>query len=1313
MFFSKKTNNWKSDLVKKSIFFDGDIYRESAKLTAKQDPADHYLNNWQSRQINPSFFFDSNFYLKTYEDVRLKGINPLLHYIMHGWKEGRIPSASFNRDAFLAAHPHINPDVSDPAACCIMLYGEYNWNGKVLHDARQAAQLFSPALIADVQTAQLASSPESQGFEIASAATDAPPSDPLTELYRREFDADFYLSNYPDVKESGIDPFVHYMDHGYKEGRNPNPEFDGIYYRNTHLGRASKQNPLIHYVRQGKRKDLATKPASSEELCRLEFDENFYLSMYPDVKASGIAPFLHYMNFGFKESRNPNPNFDSFFYKTFNLKDNPDQNPLLHYIKQGRQKNVLTRPGSTITIYPTFKHSPETSVCVHVHCYYPELLGEIAKGLQNFPSGTHIALTVCSEADRIFCINYLNRHLPEFTKDVILVPNQGRDIGPFLVGSAHVWKDYDLVLHLHTKQSRHINWGNIWRHYIFDQTMGSKEMVNAIIDQFTIDQKIGALYPENFYEVKKYTVSNPNTENVKNLLRFLGISEEYISAEFAAGSMCWFRTRSLLPLIEKIDNLDLFETEEGQVDNTLAHALERVMPMTIRARGFTVHSYTSPVRALLGESLPAPGRDATNSEITDAWPRDSARAATRPPLPLKPLSRAFNGKALDIHWVLPSFGKGAGGHTTIFRMVRFLEQFGHQQTIWLQNATNMPSEEVARQRIIDWYMPIGKSVSVLFLPEDLRQLSGDVIIATDCWTAFPVSRATKFKERFYFVQDFEPDFHPAGANRLVAESTYDFGFSALCAGAWLDKIMKERGVWSRRWELAADHDIYFPLSTSAAATYSSEHEVQIAFYARPYTPRRAVELGFAALEQLHRSGRRFKAHLFGEENIEVNYDFPYVPHGILSHEKLAELYRSMDIGLVYSATNYSLIPLEMMACGLPVVELDVPSTRAIFHNGEVAFAPPSPYGIVDTINDLLNSPRKREIQRKNGLEFIAASSWENSARKIESAIIEKLVESKFENIASSIGSPLIVKKPRVSVFIPTYNAGGEFLKVLDAVTNQECDFPYDVLVIDSSSTDNTPEIVNRFKDRNVRFAQIPQNEFQHGRTRNLGISMTEGDYVAILTQDATPANKHWLSSLISGFSMGDRVAGVTGRHAAYPDHGLFIERDINEHFDNLALLPSVIDSEVGLPSYCYRGGVNWRMLAYFYSDNNSAMSRKIWRSLPYPEIEWGEDYVWASLAIKAGYQKAYVNDAIVLHSHNLSDQAQFKTATAEGKFWAQQFGVRLHGDEDAAIAHMDARDYHFAMKNGIKNSDLKQRQKSNKLLVRGRTQGWEDSRTDI
>jgi glycosyltransferase involved in cell wall biosynthesis len=113
--------------------------------------------------------------------------------------------------------------------------------------------------------------------------------------------------------------------------------------------------------------------------------------------------------------------------------------------------------------------------------------------------------------------------------------------------------------------------------------------------------------------------------------------------------------------------------------------------------------------------------------------------------------------------------------------------------------------------------------------------------------------------------------------------------------------------------------------------------------------------------------------------------------------------------------------------------------------------------------------------------------------------------------------------------------------------------PYDdVLVIDSGSSDETVDIVKSFETKKVRLQQIPNGEFQHGRTRNLGIASTEGAYIALLTQDALPSDRHWLAKLIGGFALSPHVAGVIGRHIAYPEHGSFLARDLNEMFDRFA-----------------------------------------------------------------------------------------------------------------------------------------------------------------
>ena len=130
---------------------------------------------------------------------------------------------------------------------------------------------------------------------------------------------------------------------------------------------------------------------------------------------------------------------------------------------------------------------------------------------------------------------------------------------------------------------------------------------------------------------------------------------------------------------------------------------------------------------------------------------------------------------------------------------------------------------------------------------------------------------------------------------------------------------------------------------------------------------------------------------------------------------------------------------------------------------------------------------------------------------------------------------------------------------------------------------------------------------------------------------------------------------MIGRHEAYPSHDAFTQRDMTAHFDALALLPNVISRKKGLPSFVYPGSEPWRMQLNFYSDNNSAMSRAVWRILPYPEIDWGEDQVWAAEMLQLGFAKAYVDEAVVYHSHAFDAATAFRTAETEGRFWAETF----------------------------------------------------------
>lgn len=640
---------------------------------------------------------------------------------------------------------------------------------------------------------------------------------------------------------------------------------------------------------------------------------------------------------------------------------------------------------------------------------------------------------------------------------------------------------------------------------------------------------------------------------------------------------------------------------------------------------------------------------------------------------------------------------------SIFRLVRYLESFGHRQTLWIQNPSISKSPQEAWENIRNWYQPIDR-VMVRFLPDEVEGISGDLVIATDMWTTFPASQMSMMKERFYLVQDYEVLFHTHGTFAYVAQMTYEMGFKVVCAGKWLKDLCEQKfGLWARAWDLAYDDEHYY---READNLRPNNYPPRIAFYSRAATPRRAVELGIEALNLLSERGIAFHVDMFGQNELPGNPQYSYTNHGLLTPAQLGELYRACDIGLVFSASNYSLIPMEMMACGLPVVELDVESTRAVFPDDAVVFARPTPHGIAEALQRLLHSADDRASYRDGGLRFIEPLSWERSARALEAGLLEGMSLDN-EPVPPQAIFATCEYQHKAAVIIPTWNAGPNFREVLSSITAQKTDWPFEVMIVDSGSADDTIPIVKEFQEKGVKLHQIPNSEFQHGRTRNLAISMTSAEFVAVLTQDALPADENWLSRLVHGFKLGSQVAGVFGPHLAYPDATAFVRHGQSDHFDHYRALPHLAQWNV-VPDGMEWGSVQHQQWLHYYSDNNSMMRRSVWEKIPYPEVHWSEDQLWAWEIIKQGYQKAYVHDAYVFHSHNYTESEQLKISQIEGDLFLRFFGYRFEKSPEevhASIEYLNNRCDEIALKHGVLSDELQHQKLLNKVQVSGRYLG--------
>lgn len=202
---------------------------------------------------------------------------------------------------------------------------------------------------------------------------------------------------------------------------------------------------------------------------------------------------------------------------------------------------------------------------------------------------------------------------------------------------------------------------------------------------------------------------------------------------------------------------------------------------------------------------------------------------------------------------------------------------------------------------------------------------------------------------------------------------------------------------------------------------------------------------------------------------------------------------------------------------------------------------------------------------------------------------------------------------------------------------------------------------------------IAQSEFQHGRTRNLGAAQGRAPLIGFLTQDAVPAGANWADDLARMMAHYPQAAGIIGRHLPYPQHSLAVRQEITRHFANLDQQPLALSRDTD-PARWESGDPGWRQILHFYSDNNSAMRRQIWEQIPYPEIEYGEDQVWARDIIAQGHMKLYAPTAAVWHSHDYGPEETYIRAKVEGAFFHTHFGYLLGPSSEAALTAQMVRE---------------------------------------
>jgi rhamnosyltransferase len=217
---------------------------------------------------------------------------------------------------------------------------------------------------------------------------------------------------------------------------------------------------------------------------------------------------------------------------------------------------------------------------------------------------------------------------------------------------------------------------------------------------------------------------------------------------------------------------------------------------------------------------------------------------------------------------------------------------------------------------------------------------------------------------------------------------------------------------------------------------------------------------------------------------------------------------------------------------------------------------------------------------------------------------------------------------KVSVIIPTLNAGSELKELLDRLQRQSLP-PFEIIVIDSCSVDGTPELA---REAGSQVMTVERAEFDHGGTRNRAAMQARGDILFFMTQDALPYDDRLIEELTRPLIEGDKVAYAYARQLANLDADMLERLARQYNYPDQSELKSYKDIEqMGIKTF-------------FCSNVCSAIRRETFEAMGrfQEPVIFNEDLFMSAKCILSGYTVAYSAKAVVYHSHNYSILQQLK-----------------------------------------------------------------------
>ncbi|MBV4438484.1 glycosyltransferase family 1 protein [Clostridium tyrobutyricum] len=349
------------------------------------------------------------------------------------------------------------------------------------------------------------------------------------------------------------------------------------------------------------------------------------------------------------------------------------------------------------------------------------------------------------------------------------------------------------------------------------------------------------------------------------------------------------------------------------------------------------------------------------------------------------INQIIPNKIEKIYFIIPGMFKSSGGHTSILRLGTYLSGFGYE--IYYISYIDQDLNEMRNNA----YSNLNNYRGTILDKSHLNNLKADIIIATLWESVYYIKNLNGYK--MYFVQDYEPYFYTYGEKFLLSQKTYELGLHMVTLGEW-NKFMIEKYCNP----IGKMDFIEFPYEKSEYKQverdflqYKNKKEINLAVYVK-FDEKRApfiIQIMLKNLESnLSDDGIKLNIYYFGANKNDKFLNGTNL--GKLNTEQLFNLYKKCDFGMVASLTNISLVPYEMIATNLPIIEFKEGTFKYFFNEKSAILTSFDYKELYNKIKYYLENPIKIVTMQKTALNYLNNLSWQKSSQQFKK-ILETII----------------------------------------------------------------------------------------------------------------------------------------------------------------------------------------------------------------------------------------------------------------------------------------------------------------------------------